>query len=265
MIENKITRMVEKDGVPYLVFTPFLELPFLSHGFSTRLGGVSKGEFSSMNLSYERGDKPEAVDENYRRICQAMGVSVENLVFSQQVHDTSVVRVEKPGRYLKKIDGMVTDTPGLVLTTSYADCVPLFFADPIKKAIGLSHSGWRGTCGEIGKATVKKMQEEFGSLPSDILAVIGPSICGSCYEVSQEVAQKFPVEAIWQKKDSSKDKYQLDLWKANQLVLKGAGLKEENIYVSGVCTCCNSNVLFSHRASGGKRGNLNGFISINIF
>lgn len=265
MIENKITRLVEAEGVPYLVFEPLLQFTFLSHGFSTRLGGVSEGEFSSMNLSYERGDSPEAVDENYNRICRAMGTSRENLVFSQQIHDTRVVRVDKPGRYLKGIDGMVSNTPGLVLTTSYADCVPLFFADPVKKAVGLSHSGWRGTCGKIGNVTVEKMREEFGSQPSDLVAVIGPSICSSCYEVSEEVAKQFPAEAVWKKKESPADKYQLDLWKANQLVLKEAGLKDENIYISGICTCCNSQVLFSHRASGGKRGNLNGFISINIF
>lgn len=265
MIENEVTKLVEREGVPYLLFTPFLSMPFLTHGFSTRLGGVSEGEFASMNLSYERGDLPSAVDENYKRICRAMGVSVENLVFSQQVHDTRVVRVEKPGRYLKGVDGMVSNTPGLVLTTSYADCVPLFFADPVKKAVGLSHSGWRGTLGEIGRITVEKMQEEFGSMPKDIVALIGPSICGSCYEVSKEVAEKFPKEVIWKKKESPEDKYQLDLWKANQRILKNAGLKEENIHVSGVCTCCNSEILFSHRATGGKRGNLNGFISINIF
>ncbi len=254
--------MVEKEGVPYLAFEPFLKLPFLKHGFSTRLGGVSEGEFASMNLSYERGDKEEAVDENYRRICRAMDIERGNLVFSQQVHDTKVVRVEKPGRYLKGIDGMVTDRPGLVLVTSYADCVPLFFADPVKKAIGLSHSGWRGSQGEIGRITVEQMEKEFGCEPKDIIAVIGPSICGNCYEVSEEVASCFPKEAVWKKEESPEGKYQLDLWKVNEGILERAGLLRENIWVSGLCTCCNPNLLFSHRASGGRRGNLNGFLGI---
>ena len=258
------TQLIEKNGVPYFVFTPFLELPFIQHGFSTRFGGVSQGEFSSMNLSYERGDNPEAVDENYHRICKAMGTSVEKLVFSQQVHDTKVVRVKEPGRYLKGIDGMVTNVPDLVLTTSYADCVPLFFVDPQKKAIGLSHSGWRGTCGEIGRITVEKMQEEFNSNPEDIIAVIGPSICDTCYEVSKEVAEQFPQETYWQKKDSEKGKYQLNLWEANRIILERAGLLKRNIFISGVCTCCNSQLLFSHRATNGKRGNLNAFLNIKI-
>lgn len=260
---NQTTRLVERNGVPFLTFNRFSELSFLNHGFSTRLGGVSEGEFASMNLSYERGDKKEAVDENFRRICRGLGVPVESLVFSQQVHDTKVVQVEKPGRYLEGVDGMITNTPGLVLVTSYADCVPLFFADPVTGSIGLSHSGWRGTRGEIGRITVEKMRAAFGSRPEDILAVIGPSICGSCYEVSREVADGFPKEAKWQKPESGGDKYQLDLWKANELVLQKAGLLKENIIVSGLCTCCHSELLFSHRASKGKRGNLNGFLSIH--
>lgn len=261
---ERTTHLVESKGVPYLVFTPFEELPFITHGFSTRLGGVSENEFASMNLSYERGDKKESVDENYHRICKAMGVAEENLVFSQQVHDTKVVRVEKPGRYLTGIDGMVTNTPGLVLTTSYADCVPLFFVDRVNKAIGLSHSGWRGTKGEIGRITVETMQKEFGTDPEEVIAVIGPSICGDCYEVSEDVALQFPETARWRKEGAEAGKYQLDLWKANKEILKRAGLSEKNIHISGVCTACNSELLFSHRASGGKRGNLNGFLSINI-
>lgn len=260
---EKITHLVEKEGVPFLVFEPFLSLPFLRHGFSTRLGGVSEGEFASMNLSYERGDSREAVDENYQRICHALGIERENLVFSQQVHETKVVRVERPGRYLQGVDGMVTNVPGLALVTSYADCVPLFFADPVAKAIGLTHSGWRGTQGEIGQITVEKMQEEFGSAPKDIIAVIGPSICGSCYEVSKEVAELFPEDTKWKKEESPEDKYQLDLWKANEKILQKAGLSEKNIHISGLCTCCNSELLFSHRASRGKRGNLNAFLNIS--
>lgn len=261
---EKTTHLVENKGVPYLVFEPFQKLPFITHGFSTRLGGVSKNEFASMNLSYERGDEKEAVDENYHRICKALGVAEEKLVFSQQVHATKVVRVEKPGRYLTGIDGMVTNTPGLVLTTSYADCVPLFFVDKEKKAIGLSHSGWRGTKGEIGRITVETMKREFDSNLEDIVAVIGPSICGSCYEVSEEVALQFPETVRWRKEGTEAGKYQLDLWKANQEILERAGLPKENIHTAGVCTACNSKLLFSHRASNGKRGNLNGFLSINI-
>lgn len=260
----------EKEGVTYLTFPSLSKISFIKHGFSTRLGGVSEGCLASMNLSYDRGDVAENVDENYRRICKALDVLPENLVFSQQVHKTTVEKVEKPGRYLTEVDGMITNTPGLVLVTSYADCVPLFFVDPVHRAIGLSHSGWRGTVGEIGRITIEKMGKEFHSRPEDIVAVVGPSICQKCYEVSKEVAEQFPPQVYTKKElttldnENALEKYQLDLWEANRLILLKAGLLDENITVSGLCTSCHSNLLFSHRASGGKRGNLNAFLSINI-
>ena len=157
---------------------------------------------------------------------------------------------------------MVTNLKNVPLATYYADCVPLYFVDPVNKAIGLSHAGWRGTVALIGRKTVEVMGKEYGSKPEDIIAVIGPSICRKCYEVSREVIDyaekaldnKALEYDIYDIKDN--DKYQLDLWKLNKTILSLSGLKEENIIVSGICTSCHSDLLFSHRVTNGKRGNL---------
>lgn len=266
----------DNSEVPLIRFWPFKKHNWLSLGFSTRLGGTSKGHFASLNLGFGRGDASGNVIENYKRVARAMNGSYRNLVLSGQVHGTKVIYADNThtageglSKRLEGIDGMVTKEPGLILATSYADCVPLFFADPVNKIIASSHSGWRGTTGFIGSKTIEKMQE-YGSRPEDIECIIGPSICQDCYEVSKdvidEIKKAYP-ENTWKDifycKDQKKNKYQLDLWAANFHQMLLAGLKKENIHVSGLCTCCNNMVLFSHRASGGKRGNLNGFIMIN--
>ena len=263
-----------KKGVCYVSF-PLLdaERGFV-HGFSTRIGGVSEGDLSSMNLSFTRGDDPERVRENYRRIAAAVGFETDRLVLTHQTH-TNHVRVVTEAdagkgfvreRDYTDVDGLVTDVPQLVLTTFYADCVPLFFSDPENKAVGLSHSGWRGTVGKIGKVTVEKMAEEFGTDPSQLYAAIGPSICQECYEVSEDVIEQFKEafdEKYWDVLFYGKPdgKYQLNLWEANRRILLDAGIKEERISMPGICTCCNPLFLYSHRASHGKRGNLGAFIT----
>lgn len=280
---NKIRRKSEKNvlnwhgekAVPYFTFPAFDELPGIIHGFSSRLGGVSKGFLSSMNLSFSRGDEPERVRENFRRIAESIGFSEKDLVFSMQTHTVNVRRVgrEDCGRGLERpvgycdVDGLVTNEPGVVLATFYADCVPLFFVDPVHHCIGLSHSGWRGTVGKIGKATVETMAREFGSKPGDLLAAVGPSICQECYEVSEEVIGLFRenfAEELWPKLFYRKDNghYQLNLWEANRLIFQEAGILPQHITVTDICTACNPELLFSHRASGGKRGNLAGFLEI---
>lgn len=280
---NKIRRKSEKNvlnwhdekAVPYFTFPAFDELPGIIHGFSSRLGGVSEGFLSSMNLSFSRGDEPERVRENFRRIAESIGFSEKDLVFSMQTHTANVRRVgrEDCGRGLERpvgycdVDGLVTNEPGVVLATFYADCVPLFFVDPVHHCIGLSHSGWRGTVGKIGKATVETMAREFGSEPGDLLAAVGPSICQECYEVSEEVIGLFRenfAEELWPKLFYRKDNghYQLNLWEANRLIFQEAGILPQHITVTDICTACNPELLFSHRASGGKRGNLAGFLEI---
>ena len=265
----------ETKGVTYLTFPALEGLPGILHGFSTRLGGVSRGIYSSMNLSFTRGDEKEAVRENFRRISGALGFLPEDIVASSQTH-TANVRVmteadkgngvTRPGIY-EDVDGMITNVPGVVLATFYADCVPLYFVDPVRKAVGLSHSGWRGTVGKIGAETVKKMGEVYGSRPENIYGAIGPSICQECYEVSEDVILEF--QKVFEEKDwknlyyrKENGKYQLDLWEANRRIMETAGLLPEHISLPGICTCCNPEFLFSHRATKGKRGNLGAFLGI---
>lgn len=265
----------EQAGVPFFVFPSIEKTGAVVHGFSTRLGGVSEGIFSSMNVSFTRGDREEAVRENYRRLGAAMGFSCENLVCTDQTHTVNlrVVTEEDRGKGFVRpkdytdIDGLVTDVPGLVLAAFYADCVPLYLVDPVRRCIGLSHAGWRGTVGKIGKKTVELMREQYGSSPEDLVAAIGPSICQSCYEVSRDVIEKFQEafdERFWPELFYEKGggKYQLNLWRANELGFLEAGVRPERIAAAGVCTCCNPGLLFSHRASRGRRGNLGAFLML---
>ena len=261
--------------------TPLLEYPLFSdtgivrHGFSTRLGGVSGGCYSTLNLGFSRGDRIEDVQENFRRIASAIGVRCEDMVFSRQTHTANVRVVTEEDRGMgilrpveyEDVDGLVTNIPGICLVTFYADCVPLFFVDPVKKAVGLSHSGWRGTVAKIGKATVELMTRQFGCDPADILAAAGPSICQECYEVSADVIGKFREkfkECYWKDLYYEKEngKYQLNLWKANEIVFMEAGILKEHVAVTNVCTHCNSDVLYSHRTAGNARGSLAAFLAL---
>ena len=269
------TELKEKNHVPYIQFKNLSATGIVKHGFSTRKGGVSTGIFSSMNLNFKRGDDPDAVLENYRRMAAALNMRVEDMVLSDQTHTTNVrvITEEDRGKGILRpqdysdVDGMITNVPGIVLVTSYADCVPLYFVDPVRKAIGLSHSGWKGTVGHIGQKTVWKMHEVYGSEPKDIVAAIGPSICQSCYEVSDDVAEAFRAnftadEAADILLDKGNGKYQLDLWKANWYVLTDAGILPEYLSVTDLCTACHPDLLWSHRKTNGQRGGLAAFLSL---
>ena len=277
MIKNK------KNGIEYLTFHNISSLSGIRHAFSTRLGGVSTGIYSSMNLGFTRGDIKENVDENFRRMASVLDCEPSDFVTGVQTHTTNVYRATRkdagkgvtlPVDY-RDVDGLITDEPGLVLTTFYADCVPLFFVDPVHRAIGLSHSGWRGTVNRMGKVTIDAMRDSFGTAPADLICGIGPSICMDCYEVSEDVADAFMKEfpdcllSAGDTRDDHKfmmskgnDKYLLDLRAANRLIMLEAGIPAANIELPAICTCCNPDYLFSHRASNGQRGNMAGFLGI---
>lgn len=276
--EHKL-KIQEKNGVTYLTFPVLASTGLVKHSFSTRLGGVSEGKFSTMNFTFTRGDNPEHVKENYRRMGQVLEVDPNRMVLSYQTHTTNVrvVKEEDAGKGIvkerdyKDVDGLVTNVPGITLVTFYADCVPLYVVDPIHKAIGLSHSGWRGTVARMGQATLDRMQQEYGTRAEDVIVCIGPSICQDCFEVGQEVVLEFEkafgranTESMIDQKESQKEfkKYQLDLWKANELVFLDAGVKPENIHVTDICTHCNPALLFSHRSAGNERGNLAAFLAL---
>lgn len=258
---------------PVLKFTKLENAGIVKHCFTTRLGGVSTGIYESMNLGPRLDDDIENVKKNYSIIAKKLGVGLETIVLSKQTHTTNVkvVTAEDAGNGImypnkfEDIDGLITNDRGITLSTHYADCVPLFFVDPVKKAIGLSHSGWRGTVQRMGEKTIEKMTETFGTDPKDLICAVGPSICKDCYEVSEDVTDEFRKafkghDEIFTSKGNGK--YLLDLWAANRLVLTDAGVKDENIAVTNICTCCNPTLLFSHRASHGKRGLLGAFLSL---
>ncbi len=273
---------VRRSGeIEYLVFPGLEAGGAAQHLVSTRLGGVSRGIYATMNYNYDRGDDPAAVDENYRRTARLFGKTPDAFVCSDQTHTANVRAVTeadagkgvtRPKDYTD-VDGLVTNVPGLILRTSYADCVPLLFVDPVKRVIGCSHSGWRGTAAQMGRVTVEKMCGLYGCEPSDILAAVGPSICADCYEVGEEVAEVFqelfsrePYADVRTEeivRDDHNGKYHLDLWRANEAILLAAGIRREHLFVTDLCTCCNPDYLFSHRASRGRRGNFCAFIMLN--
>ena len=289
-IENKNVNVDnEIHEVPVIRFRAFDNQDWLSAGFSTRYGGVSQGIFSTMNLSFSRGDEEALVRKNHIIMAKALDTDISDCVYSYQTHTTNVLKVERKhagmgltrDRDFGEIDGLITNEPGIMLITSYADCVPLYFADTRNRAIGLSHSGWRGTVNNMAEATLSAMKEAYGTRPEEVVAFIGPSICRNCYEIGEDVAEEFrkayadteltegsfnDFKHILSVKGIAEDgakKYFLNLHMANKINMLKAGIKEENIHVTDICTCCNPKLLFSHRASKGQRGGLCGYMKIN--
>ncbi|HZK34717.1 MAG TPA: peptidoglycan editing factor PgeF, partial [Bacillota bacterium] len=237
------------DDLKYYTIPSFSQTGLVKHGFSSRLGGVSTGQCTSLNLGFKRKDSPENVRENFEIICSAMGISTDKLVFTDQVHKDKVVVVGEADLAkgfakdsgIGETDGLITNKPGLALVTFYADCVPLYFVDPKVKAIGLAHAGWRGTVSKIGAKTVRAMEEHFGTDPADCLAGIGPSIGRCCFEVDKPVADHFTSaypEHATDLIEEKGDKYHIDLWAANRLQLMQAGLVDTNITRASTCTFC---------------------------
>lgn len=255
-------------------FNHLLKFTQIRHCFTTKQGGVSEGCFATMNLGFNRGDSNINVLENYERIAGKLGLSTKNFVLTKQIHEATVLRVTSEDRgngifFEQKfdgVDGFVTNEKNVVLTAFFADCVPLFFYDPVNQAIGISHAGWKGTVLKIGPQTVKKMQLEFGTDPKDLLVGIGPSIGKCCYEVSEDVKKQFDLsfndDIIASVAYPRKDKYLLDLWKTNEMSLIDCGVKKEHIEISNVCTQCNSSNFYSHRVMGNARGSQIGIIAL---
>ena len=268
MLKTNTLNVNNKNGVVFLTFPKLDAAGGNIHGFSTRLGGVSEGIFSTMSFSTSLGDKRESVLENYKRFCFALGGDFKSVVLSDQTHTANVrvVTKEDIGKGLFRdrdytdIDGLVTNERGIILVTQYADCTPLAFYDPVKKVVAASHAGWRGTVSEIAKNTVTVMMNDFGCDPADILCGIGPNISQCCYEVDDPVINEIKKleylnpDACYYKKENGR--YMLDLKEVNRQILISSGIKSENIDVADLCTCCESEFFHSHRATGGKRGTL---------
>ena len=272
--KNRTTTSIKfGNGIPYISFNALEQTGMVVNAFSTRQGGVSVGCLESMNLGFNRGDLDENVLKNHKIFAKAVGFPYENIVTTNQTHTTNVrvVTKEDCGKGIAKdrdysdVEGLITNIPGIVLATYYADCVPLYILDPVNKAIGLSHSGWKGTVNRIGENTLKLMNENYGTNPKDVICCIGPSICQDCYEISEDVANEFINEFGKNNKilyNKGNGKYQLNLWESVKQVFLDAGVEYDNIYTTDICTCCNKDELFSHRGHHGKRGNLAAFLML---
>lgn len=299
-----VLRLRQRENVPYLTFPKLEACEKIDHLFSTRAGGVSEGQFRSMNFSVKLGDLRDNVLENYKRIARVLNCNPEDVVGTVQTHTANIRRVteEDLGKGIVRepdygdVDGLVTDVKGVTLAAYTADCVPIYFVDPVKEVIGLAHSGWRGTVSNMAGKMVARLTEEFGTNPKDLIAAIGPSICRRCYEVDGQVQGRFaemlgddraertliahsgaypmggkgggePGDRLRRVIEPGKaeGKYQLDLWLANLILLVRAGVDPEKVDVTDLCTAENADVLFSHRATQGKRGNMGAFLKLKKF
>ncbi len=232
----------------------------ITHVFTTRLGGVSKGSLSSLNMGVNRPDTRENILENYRRVCDTVGLDYTRCVLAQQAHTSNIriVTEADAGKGLivpsdiKDTDGLVTNIKNLPLVIFYADCVPVLLYDETSHVIATVHSGWRGTVSKIAENAINIMNSRFGCRPENITAVIGPSLCREHFETGLDVAEKFssyPRCIVYKN-----DKAYIDLWQVNRQILQNCGVS--NINISGLCTVCDTYEFFSHRGCGPDTGRM---------
>lgn len=265
----------------------------LTYGYSTRWGGVSTGVYAEMNLSTSTGDDPAAIRENFRLFAEGLGVDPAALVMVGQTHTTNVIRVDAGNKgegfdreRQQDIDGMITDCPGVALVTSHADCVPLYFYDPVHRAIGLAHAGWRGSVGGMAKVMIDRMRDAFGSVPEEMATRIGPCISKTYFECDSDVVDAVMRMPLWQgaeikegqgtpyaalpaiaipgysqclpedicSYDEDKKKYHVSLARLNRAVMIRAGVPAERIDMADTCTYAHDELYFSHRRQGLARG-----------
>ncbi|CAG7605492.1 Polyphenol oxidase [Paenibacillus solanacearum] len=258
--------------------------PQLSAGFTSRIGGVSGEPFGSLNCGLHVGDDPAAVVTNRRRLADALGIPFAASTYAEQVHGKEIQVVSRSLRgagndsrdkALQAKDGFVTNEPGVFLFAQFADCVPLYFYDPIRRAVGLAHAGWKGTVLQIAQATLETMGAAYGTKPRDVIAAIGPSIGACCYEVDDAVISRVDkllpelhglgggaegVVAVYERK--SEGKYNLNLQQLNRQIMIKAGILPSHIEITGLCTSCRTDLFFSHRKENGKTGRMAAWIGL---
>jgi YfiH family protein len=229
------------------------------HGFTTRAGGVSRPPYDALNLGGAVGDDPAAVEQNWSRLRQATGLGFARV---RQVHGARVVRLDAPAAPSEEADAVVTAAPGVAATVSVADCVPVLLADPVSGAVAAVHAGWRGTLARVVAAAVAALRAEYGARPGDLLAAIGPSIGPCCYEVSEDLARQFEAQLGPEAAPrTGRPRPHLDLWAANERVLRDAGVGAARVERLGRCTACEREVFFSHRRDAGTSGRQVGFVA----
>jgi len=274
-------KLRKSGSLKILQLEPFLELPWLVHGFSTRPGGVSElnGE-KVLNLSFMDWDENQRVEENRRRFQAAIGAEDFRLALMKQIHSDVIHVFRREPAEACRGDASVTKRPGLLLAVQTADCVPILLADPKKRTVAAVHAGWSGTLGRIAEKTVGCMRLEFGSRPEDLLAAVGPSIGPCCYEVGAEFVPRFMAQfadaaEYFDEPRSGEEpnplqwlnmappghqpppkNVHLDLRRANVSQLLAAGLRVQNIFVSDLCTACHTDLFFSYRKEGVQSGRL---------
>lgn len=246
-------------------------LPWLSVGFSSRIGGVSKGNWDSLNCGLHVADHPDDVVHNRRLIAEALGFTLNEWTCAEQVHGVevqSVLHIDAGKGSLSRetaipdTDALITQDSGVWLTAFFADCVPIYMVDPDRRVIALVHAGWRGTAGGIARLAVEAFQERHGSEPSQLMAAIGPSIGGCCYEVDHHVIDK--LQPVLDRKDHAESiitpapngKYKLNLKELNRQIMIKAGILPTRIECSNWCTSCRTDLFYSHRREQGQTGRM---------
>jgi YfiH family protein len=269
MMREQFSLRHADNGVWYGVFSHFAARGLI-HGISTRLHGRSISPFNSLNLGLHTGDRHETVLKNRSLFAAAVGINPEAVVTAQQVHEDSIAIVSADdkgtgARVFSSTDALATTETGVPLMLFFADCVPVLFYDPARRVAAISHAGWKGTVSRIAAKTLTKLQLAFNVNPQDCLIGIGPSIGQCCYEVDETVVNRLRQEFTSTWSDfitPQKDRWRLDLWELNRRQLLDAGASEDNIVVSGICTSCNTQLYYSHRAEQGVTGRLGAVIQL---
>jgi len=263
------------DKIPSLSYALFKHHPYVVHIVTTRLGGVSEAPCQSLNFGFFTEDSPGAVIDNRIQLCRAIGASPRSLTIGEQVHETRVAVVGGNERgsgaldlssRLPRTDAMITHLPRTPLLALIADCAAVGLYDPVQRAVGLAHAGWRGTAAGIARKTVEAMTAAFGSRPEDLLAGISPSIGPCCYEVGRDVIaafeKSFPEAGDHFLSEKKEGKARLDLWQANRWQLIESGLQSSNIEVAGQCTSCHTDLFYSHRGEQARTGRFGAVIML---
>ncbi|GAB6137538.1 peptidoglycan editing factor PgeF [Halanaerobaculum tunisiense] len=269
-----IFKLQQKDGVKYYIIEEFAATGLVEHAFTTRVGGVSTGEYASLNLGLHVADKKEAVLKNRKQICKVLNSNPQNLVAGKQVHSDQIklVTAQDKGKgaldyetAVDDTDALLTAESGILLTSYYADCTPIFLLDPESEVVGLVHAGWRGTVEKIAQQTVMKLKEVYGTELNDLLVGVGPAIGKCCYQVDSKVIEPLQKQfSQWQQlvDKVADDQWKLDLSLANQVQLEEIGVPSKNIIHSNLCTACDSNLFYSHRRDGTRTGRMASLIKL---
>lgn len=263
----------QQQQVEYGAFEGWNQQYNITHGFSSRKGGVSEGCYKSMNLGFASKDDEKLVNENFHRFTKALGIQKDNLVLSDQTHETNIRVVSeqdtgsgmiKPKTYTG-IDGLITNVPGIPLMTFHADCTPLFYVDPQQKVIGVAHAGWRGAFSGMASKMVQAMKEVYHCRPENIQVGIGPSIGKCCFLIRRDVYKHVKIFPKYVTRISkvNEEQWRLSLESVHENFLRLENIPEDNIWKSNRCTCCEEDKFFSHRRMGEDRGNHAAVMQLN--